>query len=83
MQNNLTLVQVQLMVRLGIIPLPSWNYLRCEVLLPPFLLYLLSYVFGDALLLLVMEENSATVLGSSIRALAVEGCRVVHLVEEF
>lgn len=30
-----------------------------------------------------MRENGATVLGSDVSALTIEGCGVVHFVEEF
>jgi hypothetical protein len=76
------LVQVQLVVFLGIPPLPSRHDLSRHRLLVPLLANLIRNVLGDLLLLLAMRENRAAVLGADIRALAVHCRRVVHTVEE-
>lgn len=76
------LVQVQLMVRLSIPPLTGRQDLSDDTTLPPLLIHLLCYCPSFLLLLLVVEENAAPVLRSRVRALAVRGRGVVHLVEE-
>jgi len=80
------------MVRLGIPPRPDLVTIRVLfrvqnlshdlALLPPLLLHLLCDFARDLLLLVVVVEDAAAVLGSPVRALTVGSGGVVHLVEE-
>lgn len=71
------------MVILRIPPLTRLDNLRTKRLLVPLLANLLRDIVRNLVLLLAVRENRAAVLGANIRALAVEGCGVVHAVEEF
>lgn len=77
-------MQIQLMISLGVPPLPSLQHLRRDSpLLPPLLLHLLRHLLRRGLLLRRMVEDGAAVLRAGVAALAVLGGGVVHLVEEF
>lgn len=76
-------IEVLLVVRLSIPPLACRQNLRADTALPPLLVYLLGDLLGNLLLLFVVVKNSAAILGANIRTLAVLGCGVMHLVEEF
>lgn len=71
------------MIILGIPPRACGDDLRHDPALVPLVVGLLRDLFGDLLLLLVVEVDSTTVVGPSIRALSVRRCRIMHLVEEF
>jgi hypothetical protein len=78
-------LQIQLVVLLGRPPASR----GCDLghdgarVLPPLRARLGRDLARDALLLLVVEVDGRAVLGPRVRALAVEGCRVVGAVEEF
>lgn len=76
------LVQVQLVVGFGVPPLAGGQDLGDHAALPPLLVHLVCDLPRLLLLLLVVIEDATAVLASDIRALAVRGCGVVHLVEE-
>lgn len=64
-------------------PFPCGNDLGGNLpVLPPLLLHFLCDILRDPLLLFIMEEDGATILGSYIWALPVGSCGIVHLVEE-
>lgn len=71
------------MVLLGIPPFPSLQDLGDDAALPPLLVDFLCHLFGDGFLLVVVVEDARAVLGSAVWTLGVEGCGVVHAVEEF
>jgi hypothetical protein len=75
-------LQVELVVLLGGPPLTGGRNLGDDLALPPLGVCLFGDVAGDALLLLVVEVDGGAVLWAGVRALAVEGCGVVHAVEE-
>lgn len=78
------LIQIQLMIRFGIPPLAGWYDLGSDLtILPPLLLHLLCDLLRYPLLLIIVEEDGATVLSAGIRTLPVQSGRVVHFVEEF
>lgn len=77
-------MQIQLMIRLRIPPLPGLQNLRRDLpARPPLLLRLGRHLPGRALLLRRMVENRAPVLRPRVGALPVLGRGIVHLVEEF
>jgi hypothetical protein len=67
------LVQVQLVIVLGIPPLPGGLDVRGDGLLIPFLANFFRHILGDLKLFIAVCEDGAAVLRSDIRALAV--CR--------
>lgn len=75
-------LQVQLVVLLGGPPLAGGRNLGDNLALPPLGVCLCGDVAGDALLLLVVEVDGGAVLRAGVWALAVEGCGIVHAVEE-
>lgn len=76
-------IQILLVVRLSIPPLSRGQDLCGNATLPPLLVDLLCDLLGNLLLLIVVVEDSAAILGADIRALPVLGRGIVHLVEEF
>lgn len=81
------ILQIKLVITLRIKPILDRirleNLRRNLARFPPLLLGALRHVPGDALLLVVVVEDRAAVLGACVAALAVLGGGVVHLVEEF
>ena len=78
------LVQIQLMIRLGIIPLLQRQHLRRHLArTPPLALHLLRHGPRNSLLLFVLVEDGAAILRACVAALAVLGRGVMHLIEEF
>lgn len=76
-------LQIQLMILLGIPPLPGLQNLRTHrSLAPPLLLHLLRHLLGFFFLFGGVVEDGGAVLGAGVHALAVLGGGVVHLVEE-
>lgn len=75
-------IQILLVVRLSIPPLACRQNLSADTSLPPLLVDLLGDLLCDLLLLVIVVENRAAVLCADVRALAVFGGGVVHLVEE-
>lgn len=75
-------LQVQLVVLLGGPPLAGGRNLGDNLALPPLGVCPFGDVAGDALLLVVVEVDCGAVLRAGVGALAVEGCGVVHAVEE-
>lgn len=72
------------MITFRIVPLRSGSNLSADVLaLVPFVADLLLNLVGDLALLFVLGEDCGAVLGAGIRALPVQGRRVVHLKEVF
>ena len=72
------------MIRFRIPPLAGWYDLGSDLtILPPLLLHLLSDLLRYPLLLIIVEEDGATVLSAGIRSLPVQSGRIVHFVEEF
>jgi hypothetical protein len=64
-------------------PLTRGQDLRNNLPLPPLLIRLLRHIPRNTLLLGIMIEDSGSVLGARVWTLAVQGCWVMHLVEEF
>lgn len=75
-------LQVQLVVLLGGPPLAGGRNLGDNLALPPLGVCLFGDFAGDALLLVVVEVDGGAVLRAGVGSLAVEGCGVVHAVEE-
>lgn len=75
-------VEVELVVCLCVPPLASRKNFSNDLVLPPFLANLLGDILGYRSLLLVVCEDSRSVLRTSIRSLSVGCGRVVHSVEE-
>lgn len=75
-------LQVQLVVLFSGPPLSGGRNLGDNLALPPLGVCLFGDVAGDALLLLVVEVDGGAVLRAGVGALAVEGCGIVHAVEE-
>lgn len=72
------------MIGLRVPPFSSRQDLGGDLaVLPPLFLHLLCDIFCDILLLLVVVEDGAAVLGSDIWPLPVQSSRIMHLVEEF
>jgi hypothetical protein len=76
------LLQVQLVILLRIPPLASRYNLSRDRLLVPLFANLVRNLLGNILLLLAMREDHTAVLGADIPALAVQGRRVMHAIEE-
>lgn len=74
-------VQVLLVVVLGIPPGAGLQDLGADLAVVPLVVGLVGDVLGDLLLLGVVVEDAAAVLGADVRALAVGGGGVVHAVE--
>lgn len=74
------------MIALGIEPIRDGihppNLRRDAPALPPLLLRAVRHIPRNLLLLGVVREDRAAVLGAGVSALAVRGRRVVHFVEE-
>ena len=70
------------MISLGIVPLARRQNLCYDLSLVPLPIRLLSDIFRSLLLLLVMEEDCASVLTARVWTLSVRSRRIVHLVEE-
>lgn len=70
------------MVLLGGPPAARGGDLGDDAAAPPLVVGLSCDLAGDALLLRVVEVDGGAVLGARVRALAVEGGRVVCAVEE-
>lgn len=78
------LVQIKLMIGFRVPPFSGRQDLGGNLaVLPPLLLHFLCDVFCDFLLLGVVIEDGAAVLGSNVWTLPVQSSRIVHLVEEF
>ena len=75
-------VQVLLVIILRIPPLSSGQDLRNNLPFPPLLIDLLRHLPRHTLLLSVVIENAASVLGARVWTLAVGSRRIVHFVEE-
>lgn len=71
------------MICLCIPPLARGQDLRDDLTLPPLLVDELGNFTGNLLLLCVVVEDAGAVLRAGVWALAVRGCGVMHLVEEF
>ena len=71
------------MVLLSIPPLSGLQDLGDDAALPPLLVDFLRHFLGDGFLLVVVVEDAGAVLGAAVWTLRVEGCGVVHAVEEF
>ena len=69
------------MICLRIPPFTSRQDLRRDTALPPLLVRLLCDLLRYRLLLVVVIEDAASVLGAYIRPLSVGGGRVMHFVE--
>lgn len=76
-------VEVELVVLLGSPPLASGSKLGDDAVLPPLLVGLGGDLTGNLLLLRVVVVDGRAVLGAGVGTLLVEGCGVVHAVEEF
>ena len=77
-------MQIQLMIILGIPPSTRLKDLGCDrPALPPLLLRSLCNLLRLRFLLGVMVEDGRTVLGTTIHALPILSCRIMHFVEEF
>lgn len=76
------IIQIQLMVLLRIPPLACFQDLSRNAALPPLLVHFICNFSRNLLLLGIVVENRAAVLRADIRALAVLGRWVVHLVEK-
>lgn len=75
--------QILLMIGLSIPPFARWQNLRNNLPLPPFFIHQFGNLLRDTLLLRIMVEDARAVLGARIWTLAVRGCGIMHLVEEF
>lgn len=78
---TLGIVKVLLMVVLGIPPLASRHKVGDNLALPPLLVGLMGDLLGDALLLVVVVEDTGAVLRARVWALLVMGGWVMHAVE--
>ena len=78
------IMQVQLMIILCVPPSTRLKYLGCDrPTLPPLFLRSLCNLLRLRFLLRVMVEDGGTVLGATIHALPILGCRIMHFVKEF
>ena len=76
--------KVILVIILSVIPLRGHcDFSRDWLALVPFLPDLLLDILSNLQLLLVIRENSRSILCTSVGALPVQSCRIVHLEEEF
>lgn len=71
------------MVVLCIPPFTRLDDLRTKRLLVPLPANLVRNIVRKLVLFLTVREDRTAVLGANVRALPVEGCGVVHAVEEF
>lgn len=76
------LAEVELVVVLGVPPGAGGDDLGDDLALVPLLVGLPRHLFGDPLLLLVVEVDAAAVVVARVRPLPVQRRRVVHPVEE-
>jgi len=76
-------MKVQLVVILSVPPGARRDDFRRDLALVPLLVGLPRDLLGDILLLLVVEVDTAAVVGAGVRALSVQGGGVMHAVEEF
>lgn len=77
------LVKIELVVRLGVVPLARRHELCDNPAVPPFLVGARRHVARDGLLLGRVEEDGAAVLRARVRPLVVQLRRVVDRVEVF
>ena len=71
------------MICLGIPPFPRGQNFCNNLSLPPLLINLFRHLPRNLLLFRIMVEDTGTVLGASVWALAIRGCRIMHFVKEF
>lgn len=75
-------MQVFLMIILGIPPFPCFHNNRRDFAIIPLLAHFLSDLFSLLLLLRRVVKDAAAVLSARVHTLPVQGCGVVHAVEE-
>ena len=77
-------MQIQLMIILCVPPSTRLKYLGCDgPTLPPLFLRFLCNLLRLRFLLRIVVEDGRAVLGATIHALPILGCRIMHFVEEF
>lgn len=76
-------LQIQLMIRLRIIPLSRLGNLRSDLsILPPLLANLCCDLIGNSFLLFVVPKDRTAILRPRIATLSIQRRRIMHLVEE-